>query len=227
MDVVMIVYAERYWRSLRTSQLTWRSRWSLVLLTLLFAIYELKASGVLFAWWDTRHSKFCAYEVETVDGRRMRLDARYFSPYDLMFVQSRFYYAVPRKVVPGTFGVSHSYPAACALNDMTPGDFADVLDRFGVNFYHERQANVYRLFLQRYLRNAMKRERKEWVPSWFPPPYHFQTTLPPGSYLHGPKIKTLYVYFEEYLFYNDKIHRLSRSEILRIPITEMELKPAG
>lgn len=217
-DGLLLIYAEKYWRSVGTEQLSARSRWLLTCLAVAVSFFKLYSEGPLFAWWDTRHCKYCTYEVETVDGERVPLDPHYFAPYDLTFVQSRYYYAVPRKVIPGTFGVNYDLDAVRALNDMQLGEFPDVVERFGTNFYNELQANTYRNFLRTYLTNAMKRDHKRWIPRWFPPPYHFQATVPSEAYDDGSRVVKLFVYFEEYFFDDKEIHQLSRSQILRIPI---------
>lgn len=226
-DFLLLVYAERYWRSDEQSLPPLRARWLLVSFAMLLSLFVLYSEGPLFAWWDTRHCKYCTYEVETSDGDRVRLDPHYFAPYDLTFVQSRYYYAVPHKVIPGTFGVTYDIEARKVLNNMTVEEFPRVREQFGIDFYNTEQADAYRHFLQRYLTNAMKRERKNWLPTWFPPPYHFQSRIPSDTFWHGSQVVKLHVYFEEYFFDNEQIHQLSRTEVLQIPITRRTTPNGG
>ena len=218
-DSLLLIYAERYWRSDEKQLPPPRARWQLVGFATLLSFFVLYSEGPLFAWWDTRHCKFCTYEVETRDGERIRLDPHYFAPYDLTFVQSRYYYAVPHKVIPGTFGVTYDLEARKALNHMTVDEFPRIRERYGINFYNPEQAEAYRHFLQRYVTNATKRKHKNWIPKWFPPPYHFQARIPKDSFWDGSEVVSLHVYFEEYFYDDHQIHQLSRTKILQIPIS--------
>ena len=218
-DIAMIWYAGSLW--------TWGGpdmsikKWvaaALPVVTFLVALTHFKTTGILFAWWDTRHSQHFTYEVETESGERYTLDPRYFVPYDIMFVQSRFYYLLPRAILPGTYGVTHRYPVFEALQDATVEDLPAIYERDAIQFFNPALRDTFGRFVQRYVRAAMRAERKRFLPSWLSTPYHFQTTFPDDHYDGQSKIEVVHVYFEQHFYDGREIHELERSEIMTVPI---------
>ena len=191
---------------------------ALAALTFGFAITHFKTTGVLFAWWDTRHTQFFSYEVETEAGERYGLDARYFAPYDIMFVQSRFYYIVPERVLPGTYGVTHRYPVFEALQSATVDELPNIYERYAIGFYQPHRRYDFGSFIQRYVTAAMQSDRKEVLPRWLSPPYHFQTTFPADNYPGNSKIRSVHVYFEQHFYDGTKIDDLQRTQVMVVPI---------
>ncbi|MEM7434120.1 MAG: hypothetical protein AAF436_03140 [Myxococcota bacterium] len=220
-DLSMIVFAGTLWQwNLPDPAVTKRAIAMLTASTMILGAAHTKVTGILFAWWDTRHSQFFSYEVETESGKTYELDPRYFVPYDIVFVQSRFYYAAPKRILPGTFGVSHRYPVFRALQDATVDDLPAVTEEYGQWLFSESIRYDYGRFIQRYVRAVMRGDDKEFLPTWFSVPYHFQTTFPPNHYTGQSKATTVRVFFEEHFYDGDKIHNLSRSEVMVIPIVE-------
>ena len=225
-DIAMIWYAGSLWRwglpEMSTSKLTAAA---LPTMTFLFALTRFATTGILFAWWDTGHVQFFTYEVETESGETYRLDPRYFVPYDIVFVQSRFYYTVPHKLLPGTYGVSHRYPVFAELREATVDDLPSIDERYALMFFNPQLRYAFRRFIQRYVGAAMDGDQKNFLPTWFSVPYHFQTTFPPDTYRGQSPIRTVHMYFEEHFFDGTKIHDLQRTEIMAIPI-ENEITPS-
>lgn len=218
-DIAMIWYAGALWKWGVPDP--WVSRpyaVALAALTFVFAVTHFKTTGVLFAWWDTRHTQFFSYEVETDSGRRYSLDPRYFTPYDIMFVQSRFYYILPRPVLPGTFGVTHRYPVFQALQEASVEDLPAIHRRYGISFFRPDLRYDFGRFIQRYVTAAMRRDDKKHLPGWLSTPYHFQTTFPNDNYPGDSKIRTVHVYFEEHFYDGTQIHDLQRVEVMAVPI---------
>jgi hypothetical protein len=191
---------------------------ALAALTFAFAMTHFKTTGILFAWWDTRHAQFFSYEVETESGERYSLDPRYFEPYDVMFVQSRFYYILPQPVLSGTYGTTHRYPVFEALQRLGVEHLPGIYERYAINFFQSDRRYDFGRFIQRYVTAAMRRDRKEFLPSWLSVPYHFQTTFPADNYPGDSKIETVHVYFEQHFYDGTQIVDLQRTEVMAVPI---------
>jgi len=218
-DLAMIYFAGSLWKWGSPGGTVRRPHAAaLVALTFVFALSHFKTTGILFAWWDTGHTQFFSYEVETESGERYSLDARYFAPYDIMFVQSRFYYIVPEPVLPGTYGVTHHYEVYQALRDATVEDLPSIRERYGANNFLSDRRYDFGRFIQRYVRAAMRRERKEFLPGWLSLPYHFQTSFPDDDYPGDSKIENVHVYFEQHFFNQTQIHDLQRIKVMTVPI---------
>jgi hypothetical protein len=218
-DIAMIWYAGSLWKwGVPDVSVGKLQAVALAALTFAFAMTHFKTTGILFAWWDTQHTQFFSYEVETESGERYSLDARYFTPYDIMFVQSRFYYILPQRVLPGTYGVTHRYPVFEALQDASVEDLPDIYERYAVGFFQSDRRYDFGRFIQRYVTAAMSRERKEFLPRWLSLPYHFQTSFPAENYPGDSKIRTVHVYFEQHFFDGTQIQDLQRTEVMAIPI---------
>ena len=218
-DIAMIWYAGSLWKwgVPHVSAGKWRAV-ALAALTFGFAMTHFKTTGILFAWWDTRHTQFFSYEVETESGQTYSLDARYFAPYDIMFVQSRFYYILPQRVLPGTYGTTHRYPVFEALQRLGVDDLPGIYERYAINFFKSDRRYDFGRFIQRYVTAAMRRERKGFLPRWLSVPYHFQTTFPPDNYPGGSKIRSVHVYFEQHFYDGTQIDDLKRIEVMEVPI---------
>lgn len=193
--------------------------------TLILGAAHTRVTGILFAWWDTRHAQFFTYEVETESGETYDLDPRYFVPYDIVFVQSRFYYTVPEPILPGTYGVTHRYPVFAALQEATVDDLPEVYREYAVRQFNRSLRYDFGRFIQRYVRAVMRGDEKEFLPSWFSVPYHFQTTFPPNVYVGQSKATRVRVFFEQHFYDGDEIHDLQRVEVMAIPIAEDEDAP--
>jgi hypothetical protein len=218
-DIAMIWYAGSLWKwgvpHVTAGKATAAG---LAALTFAFALTHFKTTGVLFAWWDTRHAQYFTYEVETEAGDRYSLDPRYFVPYDIMFVQGRFYYALPQRVLPGTFGATHRYPVFDALQDASVDDLPGIYERYAISFFKSDRRYDFGRFIQRYVTAAMRRDRKEFLPHWLSVPYHFQTTFPPDNYPGDSKIRSVHVYFEQHFYDGTRIVDLQRTEVMEVPI---------
>jgi hypothetical protein len=220
-DIAMVGYAGLLWKwGAPDPSVTKAHAVGLAALTFVFAMGHFKTTGILFAWWDTRHAQFFSYEVETDSGERYSLDARYFTPYDIMFVQSRFYYIVPKRVLSGTYGVTHHYPLFTALETAQVVDLPGIYERHAMSFFRPDLRYDFGRFIQRYVTAAMRRDRKEWLPRWLSPPYHFQTTFPADQYPGGSRIRMVHVYFEQHFYDGSRIHDLERVEVMAVPIEQ-------
>lgn len=220
-DAAMIWYCGSLW--------TWngsdvsidrRAAVALPVATFMFALSHFATTGILFAWWDTSHSQYFTYQAETESGESYTLDPRYFVPYDIMFVQSRFYYVLHRPILPGTYGVTHSYPTFRDLRDASVDALPEIYERHAVSFFNPALQNKLGRFIQRYAASAAQRGRKGFLPSWLSTPYHFQTTFPEDHYDGQSKIDVVHVYFERHFFDGAEIRQLERTEVMTIPIPE-------
>ena len=218
-DIAMIWYAGLLWTwSIGDLPTTRTIAAGLTALTIGLAFSHFATTGILFAWWDTRHSQHFVYEAETESGDVYTLDPRYFVPYDVMFVQGRFYYLLPWPVLPGTYGVTHRYEVFEALQKADLDDLPAIYEQYAIRFYNPRWRYTFGDFVQRYVRAAMRKDQKNVLPSWLSIPYHFQTTFPKDHYEGQSKIQTVRVYFEEHFFDGSEIHELRRTQVMIVPI---------
>lgn len=225
-DLAMIWYARVLWKwRVPDPAVTKPIALALVACTFLLGVADMMKTGVLFAWWDTTSTRFLTYEVQTESGDRYELDPRYFAPYDITFVQSRFYYAVPQKLLPGTYGVTHRYPVFVALQTASVKDLPVIIERYGTRRFDPRLADGFRRFVQRYVEASMRDGTKSFPPSWLSLPYHFQTTFPANTYSGQSKIRSVHVFFEQHLFDGVEIHDVERTEVMTIALQEPAAAP--
>ncbi|MEM9728904.1 MAG: hypothetical protein AAF997_09985, partial [Myxococcota bacterium] len=122
-------------------------------------------------------------------------------------------------------GVTHRYPVFAALQEATVDDLPEVYREYAVRQFNRSLRYDFGRFIQRYVRAVMRGDEKEFLPSWFSVPYHFQTTFPPNVYVGQSKATRVRVFFEQHFYDGDEIHDLQRVEVMAIPIAEDEDAP--
>lgn len=173
-----------------------------------------------FAWFDTKLSNFFTIHGTGSSGRSYQLAPHFFSPYDIIFCQSRFYYIQKEKVLVGTYGSSQNYWLSRRLEVINPLDIASLKDPYGESFYNEHLAKQLTTFLERYLKNAQRKAKKLVVLNYLGPPYHFGRSAVKNRYDFQEPLKEIQLYYEEHFFSGENILRVRKQLITRIPLID-------
>jgi hypothetical protein len=177
--------------------------------------------NVSFAWWDTPYINY--FEIRGIgrSGAEYVLDSRFFSPYDMVIHQARFYYLKKGGMMGGTYAVAHNYEFARAVERATPDDMTAIRSQFGESADPQlasASTDAFRLFVSQYLKNATRHGRKQWRLNWFAPPYHFQTTRPPNAYDLQEPLRKVYVQHLEFLNWDGELRNVGSERVLEIPL---------
>jgi hypothetical protein len=203
------------------------SRKSFLLSVAVISLSFLYFRTVHFAWFDTKLNNFFTIYGIGQSGRVYNLGPRFFSPYDITFGQSRFYYLTKEKVLVGTYGTSQSYQLARLLEAASPADVESLKTRYGASLYHESLAKSFSEFLKLYVTKAQKHGSKFVAINYLAPPYHFGRVSVGDRYDFQERLDTLHVYYEEHLFTGEDIRILQKKLIMKISLTNDDPHNAG
>ena len=131
-----------------------------------------------FGWFDTNFFNFFTFQVEGASGAIYDLDPRFFAPYDIRFVQSRFFYLLHDKVLVGTYGTTQDFRIMKALEGASAADIESLKRDMGTNYYDRAKSADFASFIVRFLGNAQKRGGKFISVNYLGPPYHFRGAVP-------------------------------------------------
>jgi len=162
-------------------------------------------SLVPFAWFDTRLVNYFEIYGIADSGRRYRLDARFFAPYDIQVQQSRHYALLDDSVLVGTYGSTLDARVAVALETAKPSDLPELRRRYGQHWTSPEVGEVYIDFIRRYVANAQRRGGRRSLLTWLAPPYHFRTTPPKDTYRFEEPLTAVEIEFREYLYDGSQI----------------------
>ncbi len=171
-----------------------------------------------FAWFDTKLSNYFVLYGVGESGERYRIEPRLFAPYEMLFVQSRFYYLLPSAALVSTFGTSRDHEVARALEGGSVADLPELRARHGRAATHRPAAAVFAAFTRRYLERAQERQgRRLWI-NWLAPPFHFQSMAAEDGYRYQERLVRVEVEFEERLFDGERILLAGRQPVLSFPL---------
>lgn len=174
--------------------------------------------NVPFAWWDTRLANQVRLQAVTASGERYPIDGRSFAPYDVLFVQSRFYYLVDVPVLAGTFGTCRSYPLFTALERATPEDLPGLRGEYGRVLAVPAVRPVFAAFVRRFVTNAIARRGEGLLLEALAPPFHFQGTPPADAFDFAQPIERVDVVWEETFYDGDEVVPVVRGLVMSIPL---------
>ena len=171
---------------------------------------------VRFAWWDTGFTNRFELTALGPNGERHRLDPRWFAPYDMTFVQSRFYYLTKRAPLTGTFGVVFDHRIERALAEARPSDIEAVRERFATCYYHPVLAGAFSRFVTKTA--SGRKKRGGYWPHALAPPFHFQRLEPAGTFEPGMPLGAIEIAYEERFFDGTRFFPGHRGAVQTIPI---------
>ena len=178
-----------------------------------------------FAWFDTPfNNRFTLWGVGA-SGTVYRFNTRFFSPYNIMFAQSRFYYLSHDPVLVDTYGTTQNYSLARDLISNDPSQIPKLKHQYAMTFYNARLAERFATFIRIYVANAQKRGTKFIAINKIAPPYHFGKFARKGEYNFQEPLRKVQVYYEEYFFDGQTILPLRKTMITTIPIDNGDKSP--
>jgi hypothetical protein len=220
-DLALLWYVSR----LRRDDTPLYSRRNTLLVMLVVAATRLYFYNVDYAWFDSKVANFFVMRGIGESGREYRLEPRFFSPYDLIVQQSRFYYLTDRPVLAGTYGTTHDFALLRDLETARVEDLPRLRAEHGRKWANPGWAQSFRDFVQRYTTNAQERGSKHIWLNWLAPPHHFQTTLAPNAYDFQEPLVRVEVDFEEHFFDGQKIVPTVRETVMVIPLPRQSVRP--
>jgi hypothetical protein len=216
-DLALLWYVKRD----ATSGWQLYSRRNALLVMLVVAGTRLYFYNIDYAWFDSRVANFFVLRGIGASGKEYRLEPRFFSPYDLIAQQSRFYYLTERPVLAGTYGTTHDFALLRDLETARVEDLPRLRAEHGRKWTNAGWARLFGDFVQRFTANAQARGSKHIWLNRLAPPHHFQTTLAPNAYDFQEPLTRVEVDFEEHFFDGQRIVPTVRETEMIIPL------PAG
>jgi hypothetical protein len=178
-----------------------------------------------FAWFDTPfNNRFTLWGVGS-SGTVYRFNTRFFSPYNIMFAQSRFYYLSHDPVLVDTYGTTQNYSLARDLTSNDPSQIPKLKHQYAMTFYNARLTEQFATFIRNYVGNAQKRGTKFIAINKLAPPYHFGKFARSGEYNFQEPLREIQVYYEEYFFNGQSILPLRKKSIMTISINHDDKSP--
>ena len=172
--------------------------WMIIDLYLLFAIVKIAQNGsdlfkikvryisvivILFCvhifhqrqlgWFDTRVNNFFEFELADSNGEYVQVSRNFFSPYDVVFSLSEFFYVLKDKKLVGTYGTA-PYDIYTHLENSTPEDVSKIREHYGDDVYDQKEDEKLVYFLTMYLKNFNEKNGEEPIINKFAAPYHLQ-----------------------------------------------------
>lgn len=126
------------------------------------------------AWFDSGLTYLYSFYLVDEASDRIRLDASFFSPYDLPFAQNRFHFIDDNLKLSGTFGATKEIEVVQFINDNYPevngNEFNDLKDKYGKSYYDPIYLEKFKKFLYEFISNKLEGDKK--VISYLDPPMH-------------------------------------------------------
>ncbi|MEZ4443168.1 MAG: hypothetical protein R3B72_29000 [Polyangiaceae bacterium] len=170
-----------------------------------------------FSWFDSNLVNHFEIRAEGVSGKSYQIDARFFAPYDILFQQSRHYYAAPGAVVVGTYGTTELYEVMQDLRSATPDTMPAIRERWArprpvsPELVNGLVDFVARSIINRHLRGEPPSAFSAWSP-----PFHFQTTLPDNAFVGQEPLASFEIHFVEYLHHAASIEKTRDDLVARV-----------
>ncbi|MGE0821067.1 MAG: hypothetical protein AB7G75_31570 [Candidatus Binatia bacterium] len=194
-----------------------RKYFALSIVTIVGALFYFRP--VYFAWFDSKMSNFFEIYAVTEDGNKYRIEPRFFSPWDIIFTQSRFYYLTDNKILVGTYGSSFNYELTKKLESAHNEDIDHLKEIYGKSFYSSHSQMRFIQFVTEYMKNAeVRREKFIWLNS-LSPPYHFRIFENENHFDFQAKIKFIELRQVEYLYTGKEIINVGNETIMKFPLS--------
>jgi hypothetical protein len=184
-------------------------------------------SPLRFAWFDSPWTNYFEIKAEGQSGRSYALDPKFFAPYDILMVQSRFYYAVERPIVAGTFATVESHALLEELLSAKVDDLPAIRKRYGLQVTDRWFTLTFLDFLQRSMFNAQRRGTRENPLGWAAAPYHFRGSPAKDDYRFQEPVVGVVVRFHEWFYDGRVLHHLTDQPLFRIPIPKVDGSEPG
>jgi hypothetical protein len=110
-------------------------------------------NSVKLSWLDAGIVNY--HIVEFCNQKKtLRLDASYFSPYDVIFAQNRFYFLEDKPVLSNTYGcISDPYIASLITNEDRISNLQVIIDKYGLNSYSVDKSQKFDSFIRKFVKN--------------------------------------------------------------------------
>lgn len=175
-----------------------------------------------FSWLDSKFvNYFTIYGVDE-DGRRHRLEARHFAPYDILFQQSRWFGVTREPILVDTYGTVQSLELLRQLESIDPDDVPQLVREEGVVHYSPQQAEIFARFLKRWVEDAESWRGKTFWPHRLAPPFHFQRGRPDDVYEGEARLESVEVYLERAYFDGERLLQARPVPVMKVPVTGSE-----
>ncbi|MEQ9424516.1 MAG: hypothetical protein RJQ09_08875 [Cyclobacteriaceae bacterium] len=183
-------------------------------------------SNLKLSWLDSGIINYYSFYLKSGSDELIKLDASFFSPYDLVFAQNRFFFHTDRHHLSNTYGSNFNQEAVELINKsevMTNPFFDSLRNVYGKNDFDVTKAAKFELFLNKFITNKLDNDRK--LISYLDPPMHItqgqnQQNFDQLQTLGESPGELIMIYQEEQLF------NIGKNKVFYSDTTSIKLKCA-
>lgn len=198
---------------------------SLLIITLSPLVFGVAWLG----WEDTRFNNFFCFEAIGRSGHTYQVSRHWFSPHEVAFSQSRFFFLYDGPVLVGTHGChARRDPATRRLADELeasagdPDRLEDIKRRMGRNTYDPAKAKAFAGFLARVFERHNAGVRRH-SPLPIPPaPMHMMMWAERNAYRRQEQVDRVIVRYVETFFDGNEVRRVLDRVVLDVPVPAPE-----
>ncbi|MBS1585633.1 MAG: hypothetical protein JSS82_08805 [Bacteroidetes bacterium] len=160
---------------------------------------------IMIGWYDTPVNQFFSYEVITRDNRVYELNKNAMNPYHQWFQFDNFLFLVNKPCLRVTgFGYTNKFSIVSAIRQASPGGYAALEAREGVNVYNGEKKKAFDEFIKVYFTNRNRRIRTVFFPTYFKAPNHLYSANATSEYDNTAPVKTFRMYLNQVYTLNGK-----------------------
>ncbi len=169
-------------------------------------------------WFDSKYSNYYQMYAENSEGEQEILEGSIFSPYDIYFMKTHFYFLHRDSILSRTYGSVKNYNLYAALDSMTNVQYlGDIKKRFGKSEFDEQKTVIFEEVLKRYF--ATKKSQQSFFYDFLQPPLHLYTMRQNAGVLSkDEKIVKIIIRYREVYFSGEKFIFLKDSIVSQIKI---------
>lgn len=186
------------------------------------------------AWFDSKLNNYFDIVIVDENNEKYKIHRNFFSPYDQIFAQSRFFYTTKNKTISGTYGsIGHQktwytdlafsesdnksdYKIYDLIEKSKSEDIPQLIDTYGNTRFNDEKTKKLKKFFMTYLNNYNEAPHKKDITKSFGAPYHIYSTV--NKNYEKSRIKKLNFYYSLKFFKDNKIETISREKVFEIDL---------
>jgi len=147
-------------------------------------------------WYDTPFVQKHQFSLLS-DSQEIKLDASFFSPYDVIFAQNRFSFLSQRPTYTRTYGSTTDLTTLFEANDAVVAGRLPQFTSAAAIEYNKEKEEMFLTFVQEFANNKLKNDVK-WV-NWFDAPMHIHQGVNQQNFDEFNKARSLRIVYKELL----------------------------
>ena len=201
---------------------------------IIFSPFYFKPASL--AWYDTKVNNIFEIQATDVNGKTHNLSRNFFSPYDKLFTQNRFYYILNKPIVTSTYGTVGNdkllysdknfltknkknrdlkdFDHFTKIENSSSAKLEEIREIYGINHYSLKRSKMLEKFLKKYFTNYNKADRSKKIFEYLGSPYHINSNY--ISQYENEDIKKIELIYKELYYDGLKITILNTKKIIEI-----------